>query len=129
MIDTGIGISEENQKRLFKLFGMLEDKEQLNKNGIGLGLNIAKQICQAFGGDIEVESEEGRGSNFKFFFDVTPVAEDERNKGNVAAGSEYEANVTNLYFAWEPKNLPAGQLPRPIEYTLKNKRAEIIEAT
>ena len=55
-----------------------------------------------------MESEEGCGSNFKFFFDVTPVAEDERNQGNVAAGSEYEANVNNLYFAWAPQNLPAG---------------------
>lgn len=42
VIDSGIGISKENQKRLFKIFGMLEDKEQLNKNGVGLGLNIAK---------------------------------------------------------------------------------------
>ena len=49
-----------------------------------------------------MESKEGRGSNFKFFFDVTPVAEDEENTGNFAVGSEYEANVTNLYFAWKP---------------------------
>ena len=85
------------------MFGMLEDKEQLNKNGIGLGLNIGKyipslagfdasilfvfinyivinkgkQICNVFGGDITVESKVGLGSNFKFCFDVTPPIEDE----------------------------------------------------
>ena len=44
--DTGIGISKEDQKKLFKLFGFLEENEaqQLNKNGVGLGLYIAKQI-------------------------------------------------------------------------------------
>ena len=46
VIDTGIGISEANQSKLFKLFGILDDKDGLNVNGIGLGLNISKNICQ-----------------------------------------------------------------------------------
>ena len=71
VIDTGIGISEENQKKLFQLFGLLEDKKQLNKNGIGLGLTIAKDICQVFGGDISIQSEVGKGSTFKFYFDIS----------------------------------------------------------
>ena len=71
VIDTGIGISEENQKKLFQLFGLLEDKKQLNKNGIGLGLTIAKDICQVFGGDISIQSEVGKGSTFKFHFDIS----------------------------------------------------------
>lgn len=49
-----------------------------------------------------MESEEGIGSNFKFFFDVTPVVVDKRNTGNLTVGCEYEANVTNLYYVWEP---------------------------
>jgi signal transduction histidine kinase len=44
--DSGIGISEENQSKLFKLFGFLKDSQQMNKNGVGLGLVISKQICQ-----------------------------------------------------------------------------------
>jgi signal transduction histidine kinase len=40
--DTGIGISKENQKKLFKLFGFVEDSEHMNRNGVGLGLVIAK---------------------------------------------------------------------------------------
>lgn len=66
--DTGIGISKENQKKLFKLFGFLKDTEHLNKNGVGLGLVISKQICQQYGGDITVESELGIGSTFTYYF-------------------------------------------------------------
>jgi signal transduction histidine kinase len=40
--DTGIGISKENQKKLFKLFGFLQESEMHNKNGVGLGLAISK---------------------------------------------------------------------------------------
>ena len=43
--DTGIGISKENQSKLFQLFGFLSDSVQMNKQGVGLGLVIAKQIC------------------------------------------------------------------------------------
>ena len=41
VVDTGIGISEGDQSKLFKLFGFIESSSHLNKKGIGLGLNIA----------------------------------------------------------------------------------------
>ena len=44
VIDTGIGIKEEDQDKLFKLFGFVQDIENLNKNGIGLGLAISDEI-------------------------------------------------------------------------------------
>ena len=46
VIDTGIGISQENQEKLFKLFGFLEESQAHNKNGVGLGLAISKQIVE-----------------------------------------------------------------------------------
>ena len=42
--DTGIGINDKDQKKLFKLFGFLDSSKELNPKGIGLGLNISKQI-------------------------------------------------------------------------------------
>ena len=42
--DTGIGIKEEDQKKLFKLFGFLDSTKELNTTGVGLGLHISKQI-------------------------------------------------------------------------------------
>jgi signal transduction histidine kinase len=41
VVDSGIGISEEDQSKLFKLFGFIESSGHMNKKGIGLGLNIA----------------------------------------------------------------------------------------
>jgi signal transduction histidine kinase len=40
--DTGVGISEENQDKLFKFFGFLKETKEMNKNGVGLGLAISK---------------------------------------------------------------------------------------
>ena len=40
----------------------------MNKNGVGLGLFIAKSICEKFDGELTVQSEIGKGSSFKFYF-------------------------------------------------------------
>lgn len=56
--DTGIGISKENMKKLFKPFFTTKAK------GLGMGLAICKKIVEDHGGTIEVKSEEGRGSTF-----------------------------------------------------------------
>ena len=66
VIDTGIGIKEEDKSKLFKLFGFLETTKQLNTKGIGLGLHICKIIVQEYGGSIQVESTWGKGSSFTF---------------------------------------------------------------
>lgn len=69
--DSGYGISQEDKGKLFKLFGKLSQKNGLNKHGIGLGLHICKQICELFGGDIDVESELEVGSKFFFKFMIS----------------------------------------------------------
>ena len=42
VIDTGIGIKDEEKDNLFKMFGYIDDSHQMNKHGIGLGLNLSK---------------------------------------------------------------------------------------
>ena len=73
--DTGIGISKENQSKLFQLFGFLSDSEGMNKQGVGLGLVIAKQICQQFDGDITIDSEIGVGTTFTYVFKLESMQE------------------------------------------------------
>jgi signal transduction histidine kinase len=68
--DTGIGISQEDQKRLFQPFQQLESPLTKKYEGTGLGLSISKRIVELHGGRIWVESEEGKGSMFIF---VIPV--------------------------------------------------------
>ena len=44
--DSGVGIKEEDQNKLFRLFGFLDETKELNTGGIGLGLHICKMIVQ-----------------------------------------------------------------------------------
>jgi signal transduction histidine kinase len=91
--DNGYGISKEDKKKLFKLFGKIKQKNGLNKQGIGLGLNICKQICELFQGDIDVDSELGVGSRFffKFLLKETPIIGEERV--NFADHEEMNINI------------------------------------
>ncbi|MBQ3222640.1 MAG: HAMP domain-containing protein [Clostridia bacterium] len=62
--DTGVGISEEDQKHVFDRFYKV-DKAHTTK-GSGLGLSIAKEMLQRLGSDLTLRSEEGKGSTFSF---------------------------------------------------------------
>lgn len=63
--DTGIGISEEDQKELFKKFYQVESNSTRNYDGTGLGLVISKKLATLMGGDISVESKLNEGSVFR----------------------------------------------------------------
>lgn len=68
--DTGIGMSEEFQKKIFDSFER-EDSEQVNQiMGTGLGMAITKSIIDIMGGTIEVTSELGKGSEFHITVDL-----------------------------------------------------------
>ncbi|MBX7043368.1 MAG: HAMP domain-containing histidine kinase, partial [Ignavibacteria bacterium] len=63
--DRGIGVSRENLKKIFTKFFREDSKETSGIKGAGIGLSIVKNVVEAHGGRIEVESEPGAGSRFR----------------------------------------------------------------
>ena len=68
--DTGLGISKENQKKLFQKFYRIKTEETKEIKGTGLGLWIIKQLLEKMNGEIWSVSEEGKGSTFSFSLPV-----------------------------------------------------------
>jgi polar amino acid transport system substrate-binding protein/two-component system sensor histidine kinase EvgS len=62
--DTGVGIPEDQLERIFNAFEQKEGQENREFGGTGLGLSISKRLCEMMGGEIGVESLEGKGSTF-----------------------------------------------------------------
>jgi signal transduction histidine kinase/DNA-binding response OmpR family regulator len=65
--DTGIGIPTQKYADLFDAFTQVDASTTREYGGTGLGLTIVKQLCQLMGGDIDVTSEQGQGSQFIFY--------------------------------------------------------------
>ncbi|MDR3277619.1 MAG: response regulator [Oscillospiraceae bacterium] len=80
--DTGVGISEEMQRRLWIAFEQSDNSITRAHGGTGLGLPIAKRIAELMGGGISVESELGRGSRF------TCLVQVERDSARDAPGAD-----------------------------------------
>ncbi len=64
--DTGIGIKKEDLQKLFESFQQVDTRRNRNVEGTGLGLAISKNLIELMGGEIQVESEYGKGSTFSF---------------------------------------------------------------
>ncbi len=64
--DTGIDIDRENHREIFERFHRILNEQTSNRGGSGLGLAIAKAYVEMMGGKIDLESEYGKGSLFKF---------------------------------------------------------------
>lgn len=78
--DNGVGISKEDQKRVFRSFEQARDASSVSKQqGTGLGLSISSRLVQMMGSTIELESEPGKGSCFSFEIALEPGHEESGN--------------------------------------------------
>lgn len=66
IIDTGVGIKQEDIPKLFGSFSQVDSKKNRGIEGTGLGLSIVSQLLKLMNGTIQVESEYGKGSTFRF---------------------------------------------------------------
>jgi PAS domain S-box-containing protein len=89
--DTGIGIDKTYKDEIFERFRRIEsDVKSGGRGGSGLGLAISKAYVEMLGGDIEVESEYGRGSLFKF--SIPLILCSRTNRGTELIEKEFEMN-------------------------------------
>lgn len=82
VIDTGIGISEADQAKLFAPFTQIDTSKSRRYGGTGLGLALTQRLIMLHGGEIGVESREGKGSNFTFRIPLQQAKRDTDDTGS-----------------------------------------------
>ena len=130
--DTGIGISEENQKRLFDTFERFDLEKNHNIEGTGLGLSITKQLVDLMQGEIGVYSELGKGS--LFYVEIPQKVVSMKPIGKLDEASHIEQNKVEKekYHAPEARILVVDDVRmnvKVIQSLLKRTRIQIDTAT
>lgn len=75
--DTGIGIAPENLRRIFDRFWQADGSSKRKYQGAGIGLSLVKELTEAQGGSVEVESQPGKGARFTVSLPYVPAPEQE----------------------------------------------------
>ncbi len=95
VVDSGIGISTENQKLIFDEFRQLDGTTTRKYSGTGLGLAICKKIIDLLGGKIWVDSLEGSGSTFSFTIPLKYIQERRKDKPHPINVDVLRKNIKN----------------------------------
>jgi signal transduction histidine kinase/CheY-like chemotaxis protein len=104
--DTGIGIPPEAHARLFEPFTQVDSSTTRNYGGTGLGLAICKRLVSLMGGDIDVDSQPGRGSTFWFSLPCRLPAPGDHAATAPPLPPPGQARLSELVFEPEASDVP-----------------------
>jgi len=95
--DTGIGIKEEDMPKLYAAFERIEEENNHNIEGTGLGMNIVVDLLDLMGSSLQVDSEYGKGTTFSFTLyqsvvNSQPIGNFEKRSENLHQAEQYEAS-------------------------------------
>jgi signal transduction histidine kinase/FixJ family two-component response regulator len=113
VVDTGIGMTNEQVKGLFQPFCQGDNAVNRKSGGTGLGLAISRHLARLLGGDITVSTEPGKGSKFTVTIDAGPLE-------NVALLDQPDEVALQL----APTVPPSGPLPGPVSLNCRILLAE-----
>ena len=120
--DTGIGMSEAFQKRIFEPFAQEDVGSRTKYAGTGLGMPITKKLVEKMGGTISFESKEGTGTTFVIRI---PFRIDTDRDSKVEVGEKTEASIRGLHILLAEDN----ELNMEIaEFMLQNEGADVTKA-
>jgi len=111
IVDTGPGIPEEHQARIFEQFHQVDSSNTKAKGGTGLGLTIAKQIVEMHGGRIWVESS--LGSTFHMELPAAPNWGDRHSSPRLFHNLKGRSEQCCSRIVLKP---PSGRLPHPVRW-------------
>jgi PAS domain S-box-containing protein len=94
--DTGIGIPQKQYQLIFERFRQGSESHNRGYEGSGLGLSIAKTYVEMLGGEIWVESEEGKGSTFYFTIPYNSISEEKIKIINAVSAEHKEVEIKKL---------------------------------
>jgi len=94
--DTGLGIPQNQHKIIFERFRQGSESNNRGYEGSGLGLSIAKSYVEMLGGEIWMESEEGKGSIFYFTIPYNAVSEKQTELKDTVSWEHKEVQLKNL---------------------------------
>ncbi|CDW81259.1 multi-sensor hybrid histidine kinase [Stylonychia lemnae] len=132
VIDTGVGMDQNNTRQLFNLFGKVKlSDEQISQSGIGLGLTVSNLICEDLGGKLFLEwTLPGKGSKFQLYLPVQ-INNDQSSQSlyfNQSFSEEVKRDTNTVRQNWKFKdNLEISEIDDPVPQKMRSEYQEELQ--